>query len=248
MGEFCTGGIGIPFVPRCFWIWYAENRREALLSNSPPRCSAASASCCCGGGGGGGKLAGQSCCCRDSGDFGIGSSEGYGAMTGSCCAVVLDREESVDSWLALVERFALGFAGRASYLLGEALPGTEDDRGGRSGPSAIKSLSWRGSRVLAARACWGSSTSPTLPTLPCLGLPPFAALFRCRRRCCFFFKPCSRLIMISRMRGRKLSRLAWEASWLSVSSKIPRSSSGTFPRSCVSTPMALNARDAMLNS
>lgn len=54
--------------------------------------------------------------------------------------------------------------------------------------------------------------------------------------------------MMSRMRGRKLSRLACEASWLSVSSKMPRSSSGTFPRSWVSTPMALKAREAMLNS
>lgn len=49
MGEFCTGGSGMPFVPRCFWIWYAENRREALRSSSPPLCNAASASSCFGG-------------------------------------------------------------------------------------------------------------------------------------------------------------------------------------------------------
>lgn len=46
----------------------------------------------------------------------MASSEGYGAMTGICCAVVLDREESVDSWLAFVERFALGFEGKESTL------------------------------------------------------------------------------------------------------------------------------------
>lgn len=179
----------------------------------------------------------------------MASSEGYGATTGICCAVLLDREESVESWLPFVLRLGLGFDGRVSCLFGDALPGTEEDRGGRSGPSEVMSLSRRGGRrVLDARACGGSSTSPMLPTLPCLGLPPFAAPFLCLRRCCFFFRPCRRLIMMSRMRGRKLSRLAWEASWLSVSSKIPRSSSGTFPRSCVSTPIALNARDAMLNS
>lgn len=84
----------------------------------------------------------------------MGSSEGYGAMTGICCAVVLDMEGSVDSWLALVERFALGFEGNASYLFGEARPGTEEDRGGRSGPSESRSPSCRGGRrVLAARAC-----------------------------------------------------------------------------------------------
>jgi len=43
--------------------------------------------------------------------------------------------------------------------------------------------------------------------------------------------------MISRIRGRNLSRLAELASWLRVSSNIARRSSGTGPRSVVSTPI-----------
>lgn len=150
---------------------------------------------------------------------------------------------------------ALGFDGSESYLDGEALPvpATDDDRGGRSGPLLLNSaLSPRtGNLVLAERDCCGSSSSPALLTLPCRGLLPLSPPsrpVRCRNRCCFFFKPCNRFMIMSRIRGRKLSRLACDASWLSVSSSIPRSSSGTFPRSFVSTPMALKAREAMLNS
>lgn len=173
-------------------------------------------------------------------------------MTGICCAVVLDMEESEDSWLAVVDRLAFGFEGNESYLLGDARPvTTEEDRGGRLGPFSPSSVSPRvGSLVLCERCCCASSTSPLLPMLPCRVLPlsvPSRPV-RCRNRCCFFFKPCRRLIMMSRMRGRKLSRLACDASWESVSSRMPRSSSGTLPRSPVSTPMALKARDAMLNS
>ena len=65
---------------------------------------------------------------------------------------------------------------------------------------------------------------------------------------CFLLRPCNRLMMISRIRGRNLSKLAELASWLSVSSRIARSSSGTGPRSEVSTPIPLKARQAMLNS
>ena len=162
-------------------------------------------------------------------------------------------DESVDSWLAAVERLGLVFEGSGSYLLGDARPpATEDDRGGRSGPPNDGLSPRDGNRWLAERACCPSSSSPVLPTLLCRGLPlpPLSPSrpVRCRNRCCFFLSPWSRFIMMSRIRGRKLSRLDCEASWLSVSSSIPRSNSGTFPRSFVSTPIALKARDAMLNS
>lgn len=175
-------------------------------------------------------------------------------MTGACWAELLDMDESVESWLAFVERFDFGFEGSESYLLGDARPppATEDERGGRPGPPKDGLSPLEGSLWLAERACCASSTSLELPTLACRGLPPPLSEpslpVRCRNRCCFFFRPWRRLIMMSRMRGRKLSRLAWDASWLRVSSSMPRNSSGTFPRSFVSTPMALKARDAMLNS
>lgn len=53
---------------------------------------------------------------------------------------------------------------------------------------------------------------------------------------------------MSRIRGKNLSKLAELASWLRVSSNIARRSSGTGPRSEVSTPIPLKARQAMLNS
>jgi hypothetical protein len=63
-------------------------------------------------------------------------------------------EESVDSWLAAVERFAFGFEGRASYLLGEARPpATEDERGGRSGPPNAGLSPLEGSLWLADLGC-----------------------------------------------------------------------------------------------
>lgn len=54
--------------------------------------------------------------------------------------------------------------------------------------------------------------------------------------------------MISRIRGRNLSKLAGLASWLKVSSSIALKSSGTGPRSAVSTPITVKALQAMLNS
>lgn len=52
-------------------------------------------------------------------------------MTGICWAVVLEIDESVDSWLAAVDRLAFGFEGSESYLLGDDRPvTTEEDRGG----------------------------------------------------------------------------------------------------------------------
>ena len=141
-------------------------------------------------------------------------------MTGICWAALLDMDESVECWLFAVLRFARGFEGSDSYLVGETRPATDDERGGRSGLAPFSSLR-DGRRWLDARVCCcGSSGSPVLPVLPCLGLPPFSEPsrpVRWRRRCCFFFRPCSRLMMMSRMRGRKLSRLVCDASWLSVS-------------------------------
>lgn len=173
-------------------------------------------------------------------------------MTGMFCIVLLDNEESVECWLAVFARVTLGFAGKLSYLLGEDLPGTEDVRGGSSGPSATKSLlSCLAGGVLVLECFdWPSSISPVLLMLPCLGMIPFGPSrpLRWRSRCCFFLRPCRRFIMISLILGKKLSKLACEASWLSVSSNIPRKSSGTLPRSWVSTPIALKAREAMLNS
>lgn len=55
-------------------------------------------------------------------------------------------------------------------------------------------------------------------------------------------------MMMSRILGKNLSRLAEQASWLRVSSNIARNSSGTGPRSDVSTPMLVKALHAMLNS
>lgn len=172
---------------------------------------------------------------------------------GICCAVPLDSEDSFDRLLPPVERLPRGFVGRESYFVGDALPvpAADEDLGGRLGPSPNSEISPRdGTLVLCDRVDCASSISPLLPILPCRGLPfsePSRPL-RDRSRCCFFFSPCNKFMMISRMRGRKLSRLACEASWLRVSSSIPRRSSGTFPRSVVSTPIALNAREAMLNS
>lgn len=98
--------------------------------------------------------------------------------------------------------------------------------------------------------CWGvPSPSSKLPELPCRGgnaLPSFAC--RDRSFACFLLRPWRRLMMISRILGRYRSRLWGEASWLSVSSRMVRSRSGTGPRSAVSIPMALKARQARLNS
>jgi hypothetical protein len=120
-------------------------------------------------------------------------------MTGMACMVVLDREESVESWLVPVVRLLLEFECAGSCLLGEDLPpGTEDERGGRSGPSVMYSaVSCRGAAlVLAARDCACSSgASAVIPTLPCRGLLPLLPFMlpsrplRCRSLCCFFLRP-----------------------------------------------------------
>lgn len=53
---------------------------------------------------------------------------------------------------------------------------------------------------------------------------------------------------MSRIRGRYVSKLWGDAGWLRVSSRMDRSRSGTGPKSEVSTPIELNARQARLNS
>lgn len=178
------------------------------------------------------------------------------------CIVLLDMEESDDeltvSWLAVVFRSKLVLREALPYLLGEALPPIADDvRGGKSCPSPRTASPL--SRLLVDRLldCLAGTSvgSPpaVLATLPCRVLPmllmlPFSLPFLCRNLCCFRFKPWSRFMMISLIRGRNRSRLACEASWLSVSSRIARRSSGTGPRSPVSTPIALKALHAILNS
>lgn len=81
---------------------------------------------------------------------------------------------------------------------------------------------------------------------------PFTSLLDCdclcRSLCCFCFKPLSSFITISLIRGRYFSKLPTLASWLRVDSRIVRNSSGTLPRSDVSTLMAVKARHAILNS
>lgn len=70
----------------------------------------------------------------------------------------------------------------------------------------------------------------------------------CLNFCCFRFNPWSKLMMMSLILGRYFSKLSTLASWLSVASRMCLSSSGTLPRSEVSTLMAVKARHAMLNS
>lgn len=89
---------------------------------------------------------------------------------------------------------------------------------------------------------------PVEPRLLPAPLGPPSLPFFDLNLCCFFFNPWRRPMMMSRIWGRNRSRLAGLASWLRVSSRIVRRSSGTGPRSAVSTPILLKARHAMLNS
>jgi hypothetical protein len=73
-------------------------------------------------------------------------------------------------------------------------------------------------------------------------------LGRFRSLLCFRFRPCRRLMIMSRIFGRYASKLCGDAGWLRVSSSMVRSRSGTGPKSDVSTPIELNARQARLNS
>lgn len=187
------------------------------------------------------------------------------------CMALLDSDEESELRVSRLGSRApeMLLLGLKPSLRGEDLPPwTEVERGGRSDPlksplAARGGAAWErlpdclhsgssvdkaeaGSKlallvVLACREFW------PLP-VPEPGAEPLPLAVRCRSRCCFFFRPYRRLMMMSRMRGRKRSRLACDASWLSVSSRMERNRSGTGPRSWVSTPILLKARQAMLNS
>lgn len=170
-------------------------------------------------------------------------------MTGIFCNVLLDIEDvlSVDD-LAVSRRDDWRSAGKAA---------TDDVRGGTV--FVLSRLLWRacGGRFPLGWLVGGTSSNIAVrPVSAPDELPPLAALEGAlasrpcliRNFACFFFSPCSRLMMISRIRGRNRSRLWGEASWLSVSSRIERRRSGTGPRSEVSTPIELKARQARLNS
>lgn len=174
----------------------------------------------------------------------IVSSSGYGAMIGMFWAALLDNDESDDMSVLLLSK-------RSGPRFGDSLLSfLEDVRGGSSGPvmsllpcrcmldlmSVLPFLSGSPEVVLSIESC--RELAPALS-------PSRAAL--ARSFACFFFKPCNRLMMMSRMRGRYLSKLACDASCDSVSSKIDRSKSGTGPRSLVSTPIELKLRHAALD-
>lgn len=180
-------------------------------------------------------------------------------MTGRFCMVLLEMDESVEFKVSRLDsraRCMLPPAPKPSRR-GEILPGcVEVVLGGRSGPSnsPLSDLCIK-DRLLGCLVTASSSDCVRvvsllllLATLACLlDPPPDGALF-CRNLDCFFFKPCSRLIMMSLIRGKNRSKLAWDASWLNVSSNIDLKRSGTGPRSLVSTPILLKALHAMLNS
>ncbi len=74
----------------------------------------------------------------------------------------------------------------------------------------------------------------------------------CTKNClysaCFILRPCKRLMMISRMRGRCTSSTAGEASSERQRSRQSRRSSGTELRSLISMPYEPNASLAELKS
>ena len=134
------------------------------------------------------------------------SSSGYGAMTGICWAALLDMDESED-------KSVLRLSNRSAGRFGDSLPSFLDDvRGGSSGPvisllpclcklartSVLPFLSINADAVLSIESC--RELAPT-------GLSPSRAALA-RNLACFFFRPCSRLMMMSRIRGRYLSKLA----------------------------------------
>lgn len=226
-----------------------EKRLDALLSSSPPLCSASRASCCFGGGGGG---CGNVCAVACGGGcgllVGIVSSSGYGAITGIDCAALLDMEESEDMsvlWLS-----NLGGAGPGPRLGDSLVSFLLVVLGGRSGPTTsllpdlcrLALISWLIFR--SGKADVWLSIESCRDVAPARS-PSRAAL--ARSFACFFLRPWSRLIIMSRIRGRYLSKLACDASCDSVSSNIDRSKSGTGPRSVVSTPIELKLRHAALN-
>lgn len=161
------------------------------------------------------------------------------------CAALLDNEESEDMSVLLLSK-------RSSpppRLIDSRLSFRDDVRGGRSGPP-ISLLPDRCKLSLASVLPFLSGSSRAVFVLSiesCLEPAPVRSPSRAalaRSFACFFFKPCSKLMMMSRIRGRYLSRLCCEASCDRVSSNICLSKSGTGPRSFVSTPIELKLRHA----
>lgn len=182
----------------------------------------------------------------------------YGGGTGMLCAVLVDDgDPEIDCATVLLMSL------RRLWRLEEAAaPPLDVFRGGTPFPSSRGLLlSALLSMCLLAWLCEGTSSSICVSPVSLLPrLAPLAVLVgactllvgslgvRVRSFACFRLRPWSRLMMMSRIRGKKLSRLCGEAGWLRVSSNIDLNKSGTGPRSEVSTPIELNALQARLNS
>ena len=162
-------------------------------------------------------------------------------MTGIDWPALLESDDSEDIIVLLLSK-------RSGPLLGDSrLSFLDDVRGGRSGPV----ISLLPDRCMLARISvlpfLSTSVAAVLSIESCLELAPARSPSRAalaRSFACFFFNPCSRFMMMSRIRGRYLSKLACDASCDKVSSKIARNKSGTGPRSLVSTPIELKLRHA----
>ena len=148
-------------------------------------------------------------------------------MTGMFCNALLLSELASEAIVSLLLDACMLFCGLRPCLLGLDRPVPDCTlvvRGGSSGIATSPPLPClcakdrllvcllgpsSNSRVrllsmltlLATLACLGGSA----PALFSLVLPP--PLPFCLSRCCFFFNPCSKFMMISRMRGRNLSKL-----------------------------------------
>jgi hypothetical protein len=196
-----------------------EYRLDARLSSSPPRCSAARAFCCFGGAGGGGKESTVSSPETGRGALGA-SSPAYGGRTGKFCIVELDNVD----WPEAEDSRECSFGGNASVCRPAVI---EDIRGGGAFAADVV-LSRVSGTLLSGRPLFGSPWSksvvspvllvPALLTLVVLGKDgsPFGSFLDCdcfcRSFCCFFFKPCSKLMIISLIRGRYFSKLSTLAS------------------------------------
>jgi hypothetical protein len=142
------------------------------------------------------------------------------------CRALLDIEDpESDAVVSLLAEAWTLFCGlKFCALRGDCLPGALVVLGGRSGiaTSPLPCLLYS-DRLLAALEGTSSSCCVNcvsalnvLATLPCRGGkptgPPAAAScfppgFLCLNRCCFFFSPCSRFMIISRILGRNRSKL-----------------------------------------
>ena len=154
---------------------------------------------------------------------GIVSLSGYGAITGMFCSALLliELPESEVMVSLLVETCTLFCGLRFCVLRGDCLPCVLVVLGGRSGIATSPLPCLAGYDLLLAALAGASSNCcvncvsalNVLATLPVRGGNPagascFPACRAFRNRCCFFFNPCSRLIMISLIFGKNLSKLA----------------------------------------